>query len=760
MANYENLTKAAVAFMQENLAKPISVPDVAKAVRYSKVHLELAFRKVTGAGVRENLIQMRMSRAKAFLMETNLPVSEIAFRTGYRDSTYFAAAFRLREGTTPTEFREAAQTAKGLTASARQADADGRLEPLFQDSFTGPDLGPWWHPTHDQWQMAQGYVEGRDAESNSLLLEKALPENFRIQVECSVLGGKEIMPSDLVLLLTDATGTAHCYEFHIGANENSLGILRRAKATVLWNPKAVIRSGHWHKIEIEFKQDNLVFRWDGQELFAHRDPFPPPYGQRCRFCVGTWRNAIRLRWVAVEDLGFVPMVSAIRQADLLFGEGLYERAREFYLRYFQSSREASEIAELSYKVGMCCLRQKYLTQAREWFEKVSAFAQGSFWDTCAKFALLETSWEAGDIQSFKERFTIMSQNPNLQNGIRRIAHNCHETADAGGFHEAAAFAAETLVHMEEPESFLKALAQQFLANSLIQFNKPEEAEHHLRAALVCQNASKTMRIFLRFTLSDVYAALGRFNESENMLKEIEAAEPSPFNLLRGRMQRGRNLCAEGNDEEGLALLQGDANASASPEMAAFAHLTASLVYCSRKDAQKARTAIGRARTACPGSYYLQKGTISRFLYPILLLEGEILKAAEALKEDAYVGDTPPAIRAEQATKAGILFELADKEREAREIWVHTSQRFTETQCPFWGGLAKRLIAGENDLLEQMPFPRANRVEMFYLAGLRSKRRKEEARAKQLFALAIKEDYMRLWPSCWAKGGFQIQITTA
>lgn len=748
-ANYEGITKAALQFMRENLARPITVPDIAKAVHYSRFHLEVTFRKTTGAGVRENLIRMRLNRAKILLIQTNLPIAEIGYNVGYVDPAYFSAAFRLREGTTPLQYRIASQAAKDTSIAPRHADTIEAPELFFLDTFSGAKPAPWWQSMQGQWRAEQGHMDG-EGEDARVLLKNPLPENFRAQIEFTVIAAPGIPAADLFFVLADPTGNRSYHEFQVGANGNTMGILRQAQVVMQWNPKAIIRPGYRHKAEIELKQDRLSFRLDGQEMFAFRETFPPSYASRSRLGIRIWRNTIRLWRVAIEDLGFSTMVSAVRQGDLLYQEGLFDRAQEFYLRYAKSSRDALEMAELSYKIGMCLLGRKSPIHAREWFNKVPAFARGSFWETSAELALLEIDWEINEISRFEKRALAMFPNPVFEHGIRRLVYRLCEEADGRGFHDRAAGAMRLLVQSETSGSFFKVWAHQSLGNSLILANRLAEAEQHLKESLIFPNTAASVQSFARFSLSDLLAIMGRFDASEGRLKEIESSEPTPFNLLRCQIQRGRNLCAKGHDEEGLALLTKHAQLGEITEMATFAQMLAALVYCARKDPQNARKAIEHARYENPNSFYLQKGTVSRFLYPILVLGGDREQAAEMLKDDSYVGDAPFALRAEQAIKAGILLELAGKKQEAKALWVHTSQRFTEVRCPFFGALSSRLATGAADQTEQMPFPVANRIEMFYLVGLLNRARGNEKRAQQLFALAIEEDHMRLWPSRWAK----------
>ena len=46
-----------------------------------------------------------MTRAKELLRATDLPVSEVAYRVGMENTSYFISVFRAREGATPQQYR-------------------------------------------------------------------------------------------------------------------------------------------------------------------------------------------------------------------------------------------------------------------------------------------------------------------------------------------------------------------------------------------------------------------------------------------------------------------------------------------------------------------------------------------------------------------------------------------------------------------------------------------------------------------------------
>ncbi|MGH3736801.1 MAG: helix-turn-helix transcriptional regulator, partial [Micromonosporaceae bacterium] len=97
----------------DNLARPVTVRDVAAAVHLSERHAERLFREQTGASLMATLRRLRMELAGRRLLEGDLPVGEVARACGYADARAFSTAFRRHHGQTPGEFRTTRGTVHG-----------------------------------------------------------------------------------------------------------------------------------------------------------------------------------------------------------------------------------------------------------------------------------------------------------------------------------------------------------------------------------------------------------------------------------------------------------------------------------------------------------------------------------------------------------------------------------------------------------------------------------------------------------------------
>jgi len=85
----------------------VALRTVARAVRMSYFHFSRAFKQSMGMTATNYIAERRIERAKKMLEETELPISEIALRSGFSSQSHFTTAFRRLAGNTPKAFRTA-----------------------------------------------------------------------------------------------------------------------------------------------------------------------------------------------------------------------------------------------------------------------------------------------------------------------------------------------------------------------------------------------------------------------------------------------------------------------------------------------------------------------------------------------------------------------------------------------------------------------------------------------------------------------------
>ena len=90
---------------------PLDNPDTRAFLKMTPDQTGILVRKVfkeyTGFAPAQYFMRLKMERAKDYLLNTDLSCKEITFRLGFDSASYFNKMFRLYEGITPIQFRNA-----------------------------------------------------------------------------------------------------------------------------------------------------------------------------------------------------------------------------------------------------------------------------------------------------------------------------------------------------------------------------------------------------------------------------------------------------------------------------------------------------------------------------------------------------------------------------------------------------------------------------------------------------------------------------
>ena len=92
-------------YVEVHLGESINLAMLAEIAGLSMHHFAREFKHSAGITPHHYLTQKRVERAQEMLAQTDLPLSEIAYATGFSDQSHLARHFRRMLGTTPREFR-------------------------------------------------------------------------------------------------------------------------------------------------------------------------------------------------------------------------------------------------------------------------------------------------------------------------------------------------------------------------------------------------------------------------------------------------------------------------------------------------------------------------------------------------------------------------------------------------------------------------------------------------------------------------------
>jgi len=100
-----NRETAAKEFMRKNLARELSVAEIAAAAGLSANHFSQGFKKVTGVTPHQWLMHARVEAAKELLRGSEASLKMIADACGFVDQSHFTKVFSRETGVTPAVWR-------------------------------------------------------------------------------------------------------------------------------------------------------------------------------------------------------------------------------------------------------------------------------------------------------------------------------------------------------------------------------------------------------------------------------------------------------------------------------------------------------------------------------------------------------------------------------------------------------------------------------------------------------------------------------
>jgi AraC family transcriptional activator of pyochelin receptor len=102
---------AARQLIEERWNEALTLEQIGRACGLNRAKLSRGFRSLFNRTVAEALAERRLSEASQLLRTTDLPVSLIAYRSGYQNNASFSRAFGRHFGVPPTSYRTCALAA-------------------------------------------------------------------------------------------------------------------------------------------------------------------------------------------------------------------------------------------------------------------------------------------------------------------------------------------------------------------------------------------------------------------------------------------------------------------------------------------------------------------------------------------------------------------------------------------------------------------------------------------------------------------------
>ena len=95
------------AYLEANIDGEVSVSRLASECRLSRSHFAHAFKQTTGQPPHRWLLTLRVGKAKNLMLESDMPLTDVALACGFADQSHFTRVFTGSVGTSPGTWRRA-----------------------------------------------------------------------------------------------------------------------------------------------------------------------------------------------------------------------------------------------------------------------------------------------------------------------------------------------------------------------------------------------------------------------------------------------------------------------------------------------------------------------------------------------------------------------------------------------------------------------------------------------------------------------------
>lgn len=97
--------QSVLTYLRDQCHRPLSRKSAASALGISPGYLGRLVKETTGLSFQKHMTQLRLETARWLLRHGNLPVQEIALRSGFTSANYFAQVFKRSTEQTPAQWR-------------------------------------------------------------------------------------------------------------------------------------------------------------------------------------------------------------------------------------------------------------------------------------------------------------------------------------------------------------------------------------------------------------------------------------------------------------------------------------------------------------------------------------------------------------------------------------------------------------------------------------------------------------------------------
>ncbi|HXZ15849.1 MAG TPA: helix-turn-helix domain-containing protein, partial [Roseiarcus sp.] len=104
---HEPRVAKAIRVLEEHIDRPLTVAAIARRIGLSTRGLEMLFLRIVDVSPGVYYLTLRLNAARRLVLDTNLPIADIAERTGFAAIASLSRAYRRQFGAPPSAARRA-----------------------------------------------------------------------------------------------------------------------------------------------------------------------------------------------------------------------------------------------------------------------------------------------------------------------------------------------------------------------------------------------------------------------------------------------------------------------------------------------------------------------------------------------------------------------------------------------------------------------------------------------------------------------------
>lgn len=101
----ENLYSKMKKYIEQNYCRKITLDELAEELHANRSYLSRLYKSKSGVNLFDDILKMRIERAKELIRKTDVKVYEVSEAVGFDDTGYFSRVFKKYTGVSPKEYK-------------------------------------------------------------------------------------------------------------------------------------------------------------------------------------------------------------------------------------------------------------------------------------------------------------------------------------------------------------------------------------------------------------------------------------------------------------------------------------------------------------------------------------------------------------------------------------------------------------------------------------------------------------------------------